>query len=70
MEVTCNRRRVGEVFNPRPEFKFFDEVFSLPDGAESLCVELTVEATHRPSLFGQSVDSRDLGVGLYEIAVC
>jgi MoaA/NifB/PqqE/SkfB family radical SAM enzyme len=69
VEVACNRSRIGEIVNPLAEFKFFDEVFELPEPWESLYVELSVRATYRPSLFSTSIDSRDLGIGLYEIEV-
>ncbi len=69
VEVICNRIKIAEIINPTAEFKFFDEVLKLPESSESLYVEMTVKATHRPSLSSVSVDSRDLGIGLYQIEV-
>jgi len=68
--VTCNRNRIAEIVNSAASFKSFDKVFKLPEPWESLYVELTVKATHRPSLYSSSVDSRDLGIGLHQIEVC
>ena len=68
--VSCNDRNVAEIRNDTSEFHFFDSVIKLPEAWPSLFVAMTVRNTYRPSLHSQSVDPRDLGMGLYRIEVC
>jgi MoaA/NifB/PqqE/SkfB family radical SAM enzyme len=67
--VCANRVRIGEIRNETQRFLDFDTTLRLPEPSRNVHVEFSTAHLHRPSLYGPSSDSRNLGAGLQRIAL-
>jgi MoaA/NifB/PqqE/SkfB family radical SAM enzyme len=64
LNIVCNHAQVGRIENQSNGPLSFDTVVRLPSAPPAVYLELNVERLFRPSLRGESVDSRDLGFAL------
>jgi radical SAM protein with 4Fe4S-binding SPASM domain len=69
LRIRCNHVPVGECNNTSKTFQGFEKTFSLPQVWDRLYLELVTAHPYRPSLYGSSGDSRDLGFALERIGL-
>ncbi len=67
LRLVSNGVTIGEVRNATGAFLPFDVRLRLPEAWPQLYIEFTTAHLYRPSLYGSSSDSRDLGAGIQRI---